>query len=314
LPVVSTPSSGGREVFFDHEYCMICDPNPAAVRDAVEALKVRNIPRDHIRVTTLEKILPERRRFLSLVDDLTERLGGQRRYDGVSWPFSRSELLVWKNYRDHLLDFEHTRKASTTESDRRSYADVQHLLAKTNGIQMQFPELWAIIQAIRSRPGCSLLVFGCGNDSTLWEQVNGGGITAFIEDDPLWAGKVRGQLKHASVFLVDYDTKKSEWISLLHFPDRLELDLPKEVTSKRWDVIIVDGPAGHDNHQKYTGREAPGRMKSIYMASKLVAPGGMVFVHDCERLVEQQYVARYLAGGRMLVNTRGHALLQGYAF
>ena len=181
-------------------------------------------------------------------------------------------------------------------------------------MQMQLPEVWAIVEAIQSRPGCSLLVFGCGNDSAFWEKVNERGTTAFIEDDPLWADKVRGQLKHASVFLVQYDTKKSEWISLLHSPDRLALDLPEEVTSKRWDVIVVDGSAGHENHQKYTGHEAPGRMKSIYMASRLIAPGGMVFVHDCERLVEQQYVARYLASGRLLVNISGHAFLQGYAF
>ena len=45
LPVVSTPSVGGREIYFDHEYCTICDPDPAAVRDAVEALKARKIPR-----------------------------------------------------------------------------------------------------------------------------------------------------------------------------------------------------------------------------------------------------------------------------
>ena len=35
-------------------------------------------------------------------------------------------------------------------------------------------------------------------------------------------------------------------------------------------------------------------MKAIYMASRLVAPGGCVFVHDCERLPERTYAARYL--------------------
>jgi 23S rRNA G2069 N7-methylase RlmK/C1962 C5-methylase RlmI len=86
------------------------------------------------------------------------------------------------------------------------------------------------------------------------------------------------------------------------------------VSSRRWDVIVIDGPAGHDNHEKYTGREAPGRMKSIYMASKLVAPGGFVFVHDCDRLVEQQYAARYLGNERAFVSVKGHAILHGYAF
>ena len=35
LPIVSTPSTGGREVFFDHEFCTICEPHPNSVRDAV---------------------------------------------------------------------------------------------------------------------------------------------------------------------------------------------------------------------------------------------------------------------------------------
>ena len=79
-------------------------------------------------------------------------------------------------------------------------------------------------------------------------------------------------------------------------------------------MIVVDGPAGHDDHEKYTGREAPGRMKSIYMASRMVAPGGAVFVHDCDRLVEQQYANRYLGSHRIFVSVKGRALLQGYAF
>ena len=314
LPLVSTPSRGGREVFFDHEYCLICDPNPSAVRDAVETLKARNIPPDYIRARTLAKIIPERRRFLSLVDDLTERLGGKRRYDGVDWPFSRSALLLWKNYGDHLLDFQNMRKTSDKESGQYSYADIQNFLLRPTACRCSSLRSGSSLR--RSNQGlavpCSFSA--AGMTSAFWEKVNERGTTAFIEDDPLWADKVRGQLKHAIVFLVQYDTKKSEWISLLHSPDRLALDLPEEVTSKRWDVIVVDGPAGHDNHQKYTGHEAPGRMKSIYMASRLIAPGGMVFVHDCERLVEQQYVARYLASGRLLANTSGHAFLQGYAF
>ena len=46
-------------------------------------------------------------------------------------------------------------------------------------------------------------------------------------------------------------------------------------------------------------------MKSIYMASKLVACGGFVFVHDCDRLVEQQYVAQYLGPAGSSLASRG---------
>jgi hypothetical protein len=79
-------------------------------------------------------------------------------------------------------------------------------------------------------------------------------------------------------------------------------------------VIVVDAPAGYANHFELTGREAPGRMKSIYMASKLVNKGGFVFVHDCDREVERRYATEYLSTERLFVRVEGRALLQGYEF
>jgi uncharacterized protein (TIGR01627 family) len=313
LPVVSTPSVGGREVYFDHEFCIICDPNPEAVRDAVQRLKARQIPRDYVRARTLAKFEPERRRFLSLIDDLSERLGGTRRFDHGVWPFAASPLL-YRDYREHLQAFADGRDMLGTTQTSILDADIKRLLAGTDGIQMEPSELRTVVEAIRSRPGCALLVFGCGNDSPFWENVNSGGATAFVEDDAVWAAKIRHQLKDAEIHIVDYGTKLSDWVSLLNRSDELELTLPEEVAAKQWDVIVVDGPAGHDNHAQYAGREAAGRMKAIYMASKLVAPGGCVFVHDCERLPEQTYAARYLGNDRLFVSVKGHAVLQGYAF
>lgn len=42
--------------------------------------------------------------------------------------------------------------------------------------------------------------------------------------------------------------------------------------------------------------------------------GGCVFVHDCERLPEQNYAARYLGSERLFLKVEGHAVLHGYAF
>ncbi len=105
LPVVSTPSTGGREVFFDHEYWAICDPDPIDVRDAVQGLKARNIPREYVRARTLNKIQALRQKFLSLIDDLSEQLGGKRRHDSGVWPYESPYLLSWKTYTDHISDF-----------------------------------------------------------------------------------------------------------------------------------------------------------------------------------------------------------------
>ena len=131
----------------------------------------RNIPREYIRDRTLAKIEPERRRFLSLIDDLSERLGGERRYQDGAWPFgNNSSLVTWKKYREHLDIFEKGRGATARgENQQPLQVNIESLLSKTQGVQLQPVEVLPIVRAIRSRPSCSLLVFGCGNDSRLSE-------------------------------------------------------------------------------------------------------------------------------------------------
>jgi uncharacterized protein (TIGR01627 family) len=300
LPVVSTPSRGGRDVFFDPEYCIVCDPDPAAVRDAVAALRARNIPREVIRARTLAKIQPLRARFLAMIDDLSEELGGVRRYCDGTWPFGDVSGVTWRPFKEHLAAFA-----------ERSRADLGEELGlgpnALAGVQLEAAELRPIATAITARPGCALLVFGCGRDSLFWEKINHGGTTAFLEDDPEWAADARAALATATVYSVRYDTKLTEWRLLLDSPSELAMDLPAEVGSRPWDVILVDGPTGHKDTE-------PGRMKSIYAASRLVAPGGRVFVHDCERPAEQAFVSRYLGDHRRFVEAKGRGTLRGYAF
>lgn len=300
LPVVSTPSKGGRDVFFDSEFCVVCDPDPASVRDAVAALRARNIPREVIRAKTLAKIQPERDRFLSLVDDLIEELEGERRYAGRDWPFGDVSGVTWRYFSLHLEDF--------AQRQRRALAEELGLDAGVlDDVQLETAELRPIVAAIKERPNCSLLVFGCGKDSPFWEKINGGGTTAFIEDDPDWATKARAGLTTATVHSVKYGTKLREWRKLLDAPSELHLDLPQEIAARKWDLILVDGPAGYED-------STPGRMKSIYAASQLVAPGGRVFVHDCERPAEEAFASRYLGEDRAVLEVRGRAVLKGYAF
>ncbi|MFN3746847.1 MAG: glycosyltransferase [Hyphomicrobiaceae bacterium] len=300
LPVVSTPSKGGRDVFFDPEFCLVCEPDPAAVRDAVAELRARNIPREVIRARTLAKIQPERARFLSLVDDLIEDLGGERRYSGGDWPFGDVSGVPWRYFSLHLDEY-----ASRLRSD---LCDELGLKAEMlEGVQLEAAELRPIVSAIKERPGCSLLVFGCGRDSPFWEKVNRSGTTAFLEDNPEWAAQARARLTSATVHNIRYGTKLPQWRRLLNDPSQLGLDLPEEIRARKWDVILVDGPAGYSDSQ-------PGRMKSIYTASRLVAPGGRVFVHDCERPAEQAFASRYLGDGRSYLEVKGRAVLRGYAF
>jgi hypothetical protein len=300
LPVVSTPSLGGRDIYFDPDYCAVVDPDPRSVRDAVTALRDRNIPRTHIRDRTLRRIEPSRRRFLALVDDIIEELGATRRFTPSAWPFGEISGVPWNSFDNHIAAFERERAAAFER-------DAGLAPGALDGVQLKDAELRPIVQAIQAKPGGGMLVFGCGNDSPVWESLNAGGMTAFVEDDAVWAAHVRGRLRSAKVFLTKYGTTRRQWRTMLAQPSALAMTLPDEIRSRQWDVILVDGPAGYDD-------DRPGRMKSIYEASRLVAPGGKVFVHDSDRPVEAAYAARYLCGGRLFVEAKGHTLLRGYEF
>jgi len=73
LPVVSTPSLGGRDVFFDEDYCAIVEPTAEAVRQGVQRMIAQDIPPQHIRERTLRRVREHRKRFLSLVSELAGR-------------------------------------------------------------------------------------------------------------------------------------------------------------------------------------------------------------------------------------------------
>ena len=301
LPVVSTPSIGGRDVYFDPEHCIVCEPDPAAIRDAVAELTARNLPREVVRERVLARIEPERRRLLALADEIIVELGGVGRYGDGGWPFTDTSGITWRTYERHFAELDaHRQRAALC----RELGLATDALA---GVQLEAQELRPIVAAIQKRPGCALLLFGCGNDSPFWEALNRGGTTAILEDNSRWADAVRTKLSAATIHSVSYGTCAVDGLSLLDHPDRLAMELPPAIADRCWDVILVDGPAGYAD-------DKPGRMKAIYAASNLVAPGGDVFVHDCERPVEKAYAERYLGNDRLVIEVRGRALLRGYHF
>jgi glycosyltransferase involved in cell wall biosynthesis len=94
LPIVTTPSVGGRDVYFDRDFCLTVPPDPGAVAAAVQALKVRRIPREHIRARTLQRIEADRRRFLEFLNRLLAEAGSRRRLDWP-WPFKKPVTMAW---------------------------------------------------------------------------------------------------------------------------------------------------------------------------------------------------------------------------
>jgi glycosyltransferase involved in cell wall biosynthesis len=105
LPIVTTPSRGGRDVFFDPDYCLTVDPDPRAVRDAVIALRDKAIPRDIVRQRTLERVEAARRRSLALLDQVLARHGTGLEASAIWPPRGRAHGITYKSARSHIADF-----------------------------------------------------------------------------------------------------------------------------------------------------------------------------------------------------------------
>ena len=156
-----------------------------------------------------------------------------------------------------------------------------------NGIQMTARQMQLIMKTIQKKTPCKFLVFGVGNDSVFWALLNQGGETVFLEDNPVWFDKITKRIPQISAYLISYETLRKDWKKLLAEPSLLEVSLPESIKEQDWDIALVDAPAGYDDN-------TPGRMKSIYTASKLVRDSGDVFVHDCNREVEDLFCNNFL--------------------
>jgi glycosyltransferase involved in cell wall biosynthesis len=94
LPIVTTPSTGGRHVYHDDEYCRTVAADPRSVADAVNALNAKGIPRAYIRDRTLGRLAADRMRFLSLINAILEECGAKRRLANP-WPFRKEVTMEW---------------------------------------------------------------------------------------------------------------------------------------------------------------------------------------------------------------------------
>lgn len=75
IPVVSTPSKGGRDVWYNEYNSIVCEPTPDTVAFAVEEF-VRN-PRDpnRIRQQHIEQTQKYREKFINMLADVFDRFG-----------------------------------------------------------------------------------------------------------------------------------------------------------------------------------------------------------------------------------------------
>ena len=171
-------------------------------------------------------------------------------------------------------------------------------LRKKLGVQLRPEELNVIIKVLEKKTPCNFLIFGLGKDTPLWNRVNKKGRTVFLENMKEWFDKVIEKNPKTEVYMVKYTTKRRSWKKLLKNKKKLFLKLPKEIIETKWDVILVDAPRGWKDDQ-------PGRMQSIYMASKLIKKKGHIFVHDCWREVEAVYSDKFLLRKNLVKEIKG---------
>lgn len=143
-------------------------------------------------------------------------------------------------------------------------------------------------------PSCDLLVFGTANIECLYTY-NRKYNTIFIEDSIDDHNKARSLCPDAAIVMVKYNIKVKDWKKLLNSPDKLYMIIPYVVSDYTWDIIIVDGPRNNEP-------DDPGRMSSIYMASRLVKNNGNIFITESNNNIESIYSSKYI-GDNYLVNT-----------
>lgn len=175
-------------------------------------------------------------------------------------------------------------------------------IRKKLNFQLQATEIYEIIKSLK-KP-VNLLIFGIGNDSIFWHRYNKHGKTIFLEDDIEWRENIINKYPEIKSFIIDHDSDISQWKELIDEPKRLYLKLPKEVKDTMWDVIIIDGPKGFKGY--------PGRMKSIFMSSRLIKKNGDIFVHDSGRIVEKKYSDKFLRKENLVNKVYGRSILSHY--
>jgi hypothetical protein len=94
LAIVSTPSTGGRHIYFEDDYCLTVAPDPRAVAEAVAALAARKIPRAHIHDQAVRRITADRTRFLGLLNAVLDASGREPAF-ALPWPFEKPVLMQW---------------------------------------------------------------------------------------------------------------------------------------------------------------------------------------------------------------------------
>lgn len=182
--------------------------------------------------------------------------------------------------------------------------------------QQTSEEIMITTKILSQKAPCNFLIFGLGHDSRLWQTLNYGGKTVFLEEDPNWIAEMEKSDPDLEVIAVNYTTMVSGAAELLAYARReeeicspaIELQrseckiairaLPERIYEETWDVVMIDAPRGYFE-------EAPGRMSAIFSAA-VMAKGRAeeetthILVHDVDRAVEKEFSLEFLCSKNLI--------------
>ncbi|XP_043718952.1 glucuronoxylan 4-O-methyltransferase 1-like [Telopea speciosissima] len=178
--------------------------------------------------------------------------------------------------------------------------------------QQTLKEISVTSRILEKKSPCNFLVFGLGHDSLMWSSLNHGGRTVFLEEDRSWIQQIKQRFTMLESYHVFYDSRVRDADDLMEIGKGEECKvvgdvrnskcqlalkgLPAKVYDIEWDLIMVDAPTGYFE-------DAPGRMSAIYTAGLMGRnrkDGETdVFVHDVNRVVEDQFSKAFLCEGYM---------------
>jgi hypothetical protein len=149
--------------------------------------------------------------------------------------------------------------------------------------QQSVQELQQIADTIKRHAPCNLLVWGVGNDSALYDQLNIDGKTVFVEESQDWLNKMNGRVRSKSI-IHKYCTTVENSLKIVT-KSVVETDLH----DLHWDIIIIDAPTGFS--KKCPGRHVPISEAAISASQQKHIS---IFVHDVDRDLEKTLCAAHL--------------------
>lgn len=112
LPIVTTPSPGGRDLFFEESFVVTVAPEPGAIKESVRELIGRKVRPEIPREATLAKFRAHRQAFVALVQEIYDQHDIKRRF-ADEWPrvfFHR--MLANQSHFDTITKLTHADPAS----------------------------------------------------------------------------------------------------------------------------------------------------------------------------------------------------------